>query len=68
MSTFNIKALLAAGVVATLTLITTITAQQPRAVDAKVLTTAGTAKDANCPALLAQASDRGAPVAVARRR
>ncbi len=30
--------------------------------------TPGTAKDANCPALLAQASDRGAPVAVARRR
>ena len=46
MTTFNIKALLAAGVIATFTLITTITAQQPRAVDAKVLNSAGTAKDA----------------------
>src|SRR5580698_6264355 len=44
----NIKkpALLACGVVATFTLITALTAQQPRAVDAKVLVTAGTAKDA----------------------
>ena len=48
MTTLNIKkpALWAAGVIATLTLISTITAQQPRAVDAKVLNTAGTAKDA----------------------
>ncbi len=46
MTSFNIKAVLAIGAIATLTLITTITAQQPRAVDAKVLSTAGTAKDA----------------------
>ena len=46
MTTLNIKAALAAGVIATLTLISTIIAQQPRAVDAKVLKTAGTAKDA----------------------
>ena len=39
-------ALLAAGVIATFTLIFTVTAQQPRTVDAKVLKTAGTAKDA----------------------
>jgi PQQ-dependent dehydrogenase (methanol/ethanol family) len=48
--TTTTKALLAAGTIATLTLITTLTAQQPRAadikVDAKILTTAGTAKDA----------------------
>ncbi|MEO8098300.1 MAG: PQQ-dependent dehydrogenase, methanol/ethanol family [Acidobacteriota bacterium] len=48
MTTLNIKktALLASGVIATLTLISTIIAQQPRAVDAKILSTAGTAKDA----------------------
>ena len=45
MPTFNIKALLAAGVIATLTLISTVTAQQPRAVDANVLKVAGTAND-----------------------
>ena len=44
MTTFNIKALYAATFA--LTLISTITAQQPRAMDAKVLKTAGTAKDA----------------------
>jgi len=43
--TFKIKALLAAGVIATLTLISTVTAQQPRAVDANVLKVAGTAND-----------------------
>jgi len=42
----NIKALFAAGIIAVLTLISTITAQQPRVVDAKILKTAGTAKDA----------------------
>jgi quinohemoprotein ethanol dehydrogenase len=36
----------ASGVIAALTLISTIGAQQPRAVDAKILRTAGTAKDA----------------------
>jgi len=41
----NIKALLAIGVVATLTLISTATAQQPRTVDANVLKAAGTAND-----------------------
>ena len=49
MTTLNIKktALWASGVIATLTLISTVIAQQqPRAVDAKVLKTAGTAKDA----------------------
>ncbi len=46
MTTSNIKALLAAGVIATVTMISTVTAQQPRTVDAKVLKTAGTAKDA----------------------
>src|SRR5271169_5022889 len=40
------KALLAAGVLAALILISTVAAQQPPAVDAKVLQTAGTAKDA----------------------
>ena len=39
-------ALFASGVIASLTLISVITAQQPRAVDAKVLSSAGTAKDA----------------------
>ncbi len=47
MTTSNInKAMLAAGLIATFTLITTLPAQQPREVDAKVLKTAGTAKDA----------------------
>ena len=48
MTTLNIKktALWASGVLATLTLLSTLIAQQPRAVDAKVLKTAGTAKDA----------------------
>ena len=51
MTILNIKktALWAAGAIATLTLISTIIAQQqqqPRAVDAKVLRTAGTASDA----------------------
>jgi len=47
-TTLNIKktALWASGVLATLTLLSTLIAQQPRAVDAKVLKTAGTAKDA----------------------
>ena len=45
MTTFNIKALWAAGVIATLTLISTASAQQPRAVDANVLKAAGTAND-----------------------
>jgi quinohemoprotein ethanol dehydrogenase len=39
-------ALWASGILAALTLISTITAQQPRAVDAKILKTAGSAKDA----------------------
>src|SRR5438477_7967908 len=38
--------MLAAGVIATVALISTVTAQQPRTVDTKVLTTAGTAEDA----------------------
>ncbi len=46
MTTSNSKAALAAGVIATLSFVFTVTAQQPRAVDAKVLKTAGTAKDA----------------------
>lgn len=48
MITLNIKkaAFWASGVVATFTLTSTILAQAPRAVDAKVLKTAGTAKDA----------------------
>jgi PQQ-dependent dehydrogenase (methanol/ethanol family) len=46
LTTSNIKALLAAGAIASVALISTLTAQQPRAVDAKVLKTAGTAKDA----------------------
>jgi glucose dehydrogenase len=48
-TTLNIKktALWASGVIAALTLISTIIAQQqPRVVDAKILKTAGTAKDA----------------------
>jgi quinohemoprotein ethanol dehydrogenase len=47
LTTSNIKAMLAGGVIATVTLICTVavTAQQPRTVDAKVLKTAGTAKD-----------------------
>jgi PQQ-dependent dehydrogenase (methanol/ethanol family) len=39
------KAVLAVGIVATLTLIATVEAQQPRAVDANILKTAGTAND-----------------------
>jgi len=46
LTTSNIKATLAAGVIATVALISTLTAQQPREVDAKILKTAGTAKDA----------------------
>jgi len=42
----RIQALLAAGVIATLTLIFTVTAQQPRSIDANILKTAGTDKDA----------------------
>jgi quinohemoprotein ethanol dehydrogenase len=42
---FNIKAGRAAGVIATLTLVSTVTAQQPRPVDANVLKMAGTASD-----------------------
>ena len=42
----KIQALLAAGVLATLTLIFTVTAQQPRSIDANILKTAGTDKDA----------------------
>jgi quinohemoprotein ethanol dehydrogenase len=38
--------MLAAGAIGTLALISTLTAQQPRTVDAKILTGAGTAKDA----------------------
>jgi quinohemoprotein ethanol dehydrogenase len=47
-TTVNIKtpALWASGVIATLSFISAIAAQQPRGVDAKILTTAGTAKDA----------------------
>lgn len=45
MTTSNIKALWAAGIIATLTLISTVTAQQPRAVDANALKAAGTAND-----------------------
>ena len=40
------QALLAAGVMATFTLIFTVAAQQPRTVDANILKTAGTDKDA----------------------
>ncbi len=48
MTTLNIRkaALLATAAITALTLISTIPAQQPRAVDAKILSTAGTAKDA----------------------
>lgn len=46
MTTSKTKAVLAAGVIATLAFVFTAAAQQPRAVDAKVLNTAGTAKDA----------------------
>ncbi len=48
MNSLNLKktALWASAVIATLALISAITAQQPRAVDAKILKTAGTAKDA----------------------
>jgi quinohemoprotein ethanol dehydrogenase len=45
LTTPNRKTLLAVGIVATLTLISTVTAQQPRAVDANILKTAGTAND-----------------------
>jgi quinohemoprotein ethanol dehydrogenase len=45
LTTFNIKALFAAGAIAIFTLISTVTAQQPRAVDANVLRAAGTAND-----------------------
>jgi glucose dehydrogenase len=46
LTTFNIKAFFAvAGSVATFTLISSLTAQQPRAVDANVLKAAGTAID-----------------------
>jgi quinohemoprotein ethanol dehydrogenase len=47
-TTLNVKktAMWASGAIATLTLISAIIAQQPRTVDAKVLKTAGTAKDA----------------------
>jgi len=49
LTTSNTKALLAAGVIATLTLISSATAQQPRAaetkVDANILKTAGSAND-----------------------
>jgi len=41
----KIQALLATGVIATLTLIFTVTAQQPRSVDANILKTAGTDKE-----------------------
>lgn len=48
MTTLNIKkaGLWASGVIAALTFISAIVAQQPRTVDAKLLKTAGTAKDA----------------------
>ncbi len=46
MTTPKTKAVLAAGIIAALSFVFTVTAQQPRAVDAKVLATAGTAKDA----------------------
>ena len=48
MTTLSIKrtSVCASGVIATLTLISATIAQQPRAVDAKVLKTAGAAKDA----------------------
>jgi quinohemoprotein ethanol dehydrogenase len=46
MSNIKKSALLATGAITALTLITTIFAQQPRSVDAKILSTAGTAKDA----------------------
>ena len=45
MTTSPIKTLLAVGALATLALISTLTAQQPRAVDANTLKTAGTAND-----------------------
>ncbi len=48
MTTLNLKktVLWASALIATLTLISTIVGQQPRAVDSKVLRSAGTAKDA----------------------
>jgi PQQ-dependent dehydrogenase (methanol/ethanol family) len=46
LTTSNLKAILAAGAIAALTFVFTLTAQQPRTVDAKVLATTGTAKDA----------------------
>ena len=45
MTRTKIQALLATGVIATLTLIFTVTAQQPRSVDANILKTAGTDKE-----------------------
>jgi quinohemoprotein ethanol dehydrogenase len=45
LTTSPIKAFLAVGIVASLTLIPTIAAQQPRAVDANILKAAGTAND-----------------------
>src|SRR3974390_1030440 len=41
----SINAILTAGVAASLTLISTVSAQQPRAVDANILKTAGMAND-----------------------
>jgi len=41
----KIKTMLAVGVIAMFALMFTVTAQQPRTVDAKVLKTAGTDKD-----------------------
>src|SRR5437763_17151811 len=47
LTTSKLKALLIAGVLATLSFtLVTLTAQQPKQVDAKILSTAGTAKDA----------------------
>ncbi len=45
MTKLNSKSLLVVGIVATLALISTVAAQQPRAVDANILKTAGTAND-----------------------
>ena len=45
MTTLNIQARLASGVLAALALISTAAAQAPRAVDANILKTAGTAAD-----------------------
>ena len=45
MTTSPIKAFLAVGIVATLTLISSVAAPQPRAVDANILKAAGTAND-----------------------